>query len=100
MALLPARVPKSHPSPTLASGAQREEKSANRITLRIIRCGARLLDRDNLYASPKQLIDCLRDAKLIPDDDEASIELIVEQVKEKRRDHRGTQIIIEYPDEP
>lgn len=90
--------PQPNPAQTLESGAQREKEGAKRPVVRIIRCSTRLLDEDNLWGSVKPLLDQLRIAGLIPGDDPGSIELKVEQYKEKRRDHCGTQIIIDYHD--
>lgn len=97
-ARLPDPITKSYTPPALEGGAQREKEGAKRPVVRIIRCSTRLLDEDNLWGSVKPLLDQLRIAGLIPGDDPGSIELKVEQYKEKRRDHCGAQIIIDYHD--
>ena len=96
MARLPPGKPQPDPAPPLAGSVQREEKGPPRAYVRIIRCSTRLLDEDNLWGSVKPLLDQLRAAKLIRGDDPASIELKVEQFKERKRDHCGTQVIIDY----
>lgn len=71
--------------------------SSPRIIVRIRRYATHLLDRDNLYGGCKALIDRLREAKLIPDDDEASIQLEVSQEKVSSKKAQGTLLEIEYP---
>lgn len=66
-----------------------EEKAgrhAEIIEVRIERFGVRLLDKDNLYGGTKSVIDALRYAKLIPEDDPEAIELIITQRKVKKAD--------------
>lgn len=70
-----------------------EKRSQARIGVRITRHGIRLLDTDNL-AGCKPLLDQIRYAGLIPDDDPETIELELRQQKAKRKDI-GTEILIE-----
>ena len=65
-----------------------------RITVQITRCSTSLLDADNLGGSVKFVLDALRRANLIPDDDPASIDLQVSQVKVARRKEIGTHVRI------
>jgi hypothetical protein len=73
------------------------------ISIRIVRCATRPLDLDNFAGGCKPLIDQLRYAKLIPDDDPSSISVTFEQRSVKRAD-AGTLVEIEniqpitYPD--
>src|ERR1700674_2354594 len=87
---------KSDPLPALDGGAQGEPKSDGRIVVRIGRRSTRTLDPDNLGASVKALVDCLRYAKLIPEDDEETIDLRVTQEKVKSSKECGTFIEIIY----
>lgn len=65
-----------HPAgPTLDEAKPRKTKGKNRIICRITRYSPRLLDADNFVGGCKPLIDQLRYANLIPDDDPESIEL-------------------------
>lgn len=76
-------------------GADQDEAGGvPRITVRIERRGAKLLDKDNLYGSVKYLCDALRYANLIPADDPEAIDLIVTQ-KRVKRPERGTLVTIE-----
>ncbi len=61
-----------------------EERSAGRITVRITRCGCRLLDADNLCGGVKFLVDACRYEGLIAEDTPEAICLIVRQRKVKR----------------
>ena len=71
-----------------------KETGSGRITVRIERRGAKLLDLDNLYGSTKYLCDALRYAGIIPADDPEAIDLIVTQKKVKK-EFRGTMVEIE-----
>lgn len=57
-------------------------------------CRVQLLDRDNAYASVKDLLDGLCAARCLLRDDEASIELVVEQTKVATRKEERTEIRI------
>jgi hypothetical protein len=90
--------PKSPVRAALLAKRQNEEgcqKGANgRIIVEITRCSTSLLDADNLGGSVKYLLDAIRCTKLIPNDDPASIELKVSQIKVARRKEVGTHIRI------
>jgi hypothetical protein len=85
--------PEPPTSPALVGSPEGEEKSLGRARVSIVRRSTRLLDRDNLFASVKWLLDWLCIAKLIPGNDPDSIELEVTQEK-VRKDQVGTQVII------
>lgn len=72
-----------NPRPALVRDSQGKTKSTERITLRITRRSARLLDADNFAGGCKPLIDQIRYAGLIPDDspDKVEITFIQEKVK-------------------
>ena len=93
-----ARIPDPIPQPDAGEdplGENEDEAgSSPRITVRIERRGAKLLDKDNLYGSVKYLCDALRYAKIIPDDDPEAIDLIVTQ-KRVKRPYRGTLVEIQ-----
>ncbi len=72
---------------------QAQEGGAGRSLVIITRCGVRLLDTDNAYGGCKPIIDALRYAGLIREDDPASLQLIVRQRK-VRKEETGTEIII------
>ena len=69
-------------------------KDKEKFTLMIISYRKRLLDKDNLYAGCKHLIDAMCDEKLIYDDDPKHLNLKVEQYKSKE-DH--TMVIRKCP---
>lgn len=73
---------------------QDEEGGGGRFKVRIVRCGAKLLDPDNLSGA-KLLIDQLRYAGLIPEDNPHAIELELCQVKTPKKEDRGTLIQVE-----
>jgi hypothetical protein len=81
----PARLPDTESQPdtgqTLVGPLPRETARQGRITVRITRHSSRLLDIDNFAGGCKPLIDQLRYAKLIPDDDPASVDLQFAQEK-------------------
>jgi hypothetical protein len=82
---------------TLERVSQAQDRSQNstpcsnagrRSHVTIVRHSSRLLDPDNLVASVKPLIDEIRKANLIADDDPASIKLTVLQSQCRRGDER------------
>jgi hypothetical protein len=73
--------PQQAPRPTLVAPAKRESPRQARTTLIITRRSCSLLDADNFAGGCKPLIDQLRYAKLIEDDDPETIEIIFRQVK-------------------
>lgn len=62
--------------------------------LTLIRLGKRSLDKDNLYAGAKMLVDCIKEMRLLVDDDPDWVDLQVEQEKCGRSKPR-TRIILE-----
>jgi hypothetical protein len=92
------RLPDPKPQPTarpaLDEIPQGKAEGSRRAVLRIIRKSCRLLDADNLGGSCKPLIDAIRYAGLIADDDPASVELIFAQERVKRRADEGTLVEI------
>ena len=62
-------------------------------TLMIISYRKRLLDKDNLYAGVKHLVDAMCDERLIYDDDPKHLNLKVEQYKAKEN---HTMVIRKY----
>ena len=60
--------------------------------VRIKSSRVRLLDVDNLYGGSKYLIDALRGASVIPDDDQSSIVLEVTQEKIKGYANEVTEV--------
>lgn len=68
-----------------------------KITLRFTGYRKRLLDPDNYAAGTKDLIDGLRHAGLIPDDNPEIIKLETSQEKIKNKDQERTEIEIHYP---
>lgn len=82
---------------TLVSPPQRKEKGSTRIIVCITRRSCHVLDLDNFAGGCKPLIDQLRYAKLIPDDDPQSIELQFVQEKVKTRLEEETIIDIRNP---
>lgn len=90
-----------HPIAQSANGQQpirvdeAPQKGAGRFIVCITRYSVGTLDRDNLWGGAKAVCDALRYAGHIPDDDPASIHLVVRQKKCRRKD-QGTEILI-YP---
>lgn len=82
-------------TPALGDAGAGETEGIRRIIIRITCHRRRLQDRDNNHASIKDLLDGLRHAGLIPDDDEKSIALQVEQ-KRVERGLEGTEVEIIY----
>ena len=91
----------SHAQPQPAAGPAlgdpREGKNPRkaRTTLVIERCACSLLDADNFAGGCKPLIDQLRYAKLIADDDPETVEILFRQTKVKTKKEEGTKITIE-----
>ena len=94
----PARLPDPKPQPalrqTLECQPPRKTTRPGRVTLRITRHACRLLDADNFAGGCKPLIDQLRYAALIPDDDPASVELQFRQEKVAKKTLEMTTIEI------
>ena len=79
----------------LDESASDETPMLGRARVRITRKSTGRLDRDNLWASVKSLLDGLQKAGLIVGDSEADIELEVSQERVQTRDAQGTEIVIE-----
>ena len=94
---LPNSLSQSTPGQTLVSPPQRKEKGSTRIIVCITRRSCHVLDLDNFAGGCKPLIDQLRYAKLIPDDDPQSIELQFVQEKVKTKLEEETIIDIRKP---
>ncbi len=93
VARLPAQKPKPNKRETVLHPRKAYEGSCRRPTVIITRCSPGHLDRDNLYAAAKKIIDCLFADGRIPGDSPADIELFVFQ-KTVSRKNRGTLIEI------
>ncbi len=93
-----ARLPhaKSQPAPRAAldDPPKGESPRQDRTTLVITRRSCSLLDADNFAGGCKPLIDQLRYAKLIPDDDPESVEILFRQTKVKTKKEEMTHIEI------
>ena len=94
---LPYTEPQQDPAPALERPAAREETSVGRVTVRVVSYRCRPTDADNLAGGCKGLIDGLRAAHLVRNDDPASIRLIVEQEKVSSRAEQRTEIELIYP---
>jgi len=94
-----------HPQPEHDAGQEQvvaethEAGGPGRITVRITRFGTRLLDADNLCGGVKYLLDALRYAKVIPEDNPQAIRLVVSQIK-AAKGSRGTKIEIDETHTP
>ena len=88
--------PKPQPAPrqALDDPTKGESPRPPRTRLRIERKSIRLLDADNYAGGCKPLIDQLRYAKLIPDDDPESVEILFVQSKVKTKKEEMTHIEI------
>lgn len=74
-----------------------QEGGRPRVGLRIDRHACRLLDADNFAGGCKALIDALRTAQLIPDDDPESLEVTFAQTRVRTRAEEGTRLTITVP---
>jgi hypothetical protein len=79
---------------TKEASTQRSTKSNPLYTLSITRYSTKTLDVDNLAGGCKPLIDQIRYAKLIPDDNPESVEITFNQVKVKTQKEQRTEIRI------
>jgi hypothetical protein len=70
-----------------------QERSKERIVLRVTRYATRLLDEDNL-ARAKLLVDQLRYAGIIPNDDPQCLKIILDQIKVKHKTEERTEVEI------
>lgn len=84
--------PTHRPALELVLPAQTPSRPRHHV--RIERHARRLLDVDNFAGGAKALIDCLRQAGLIHDDDPGSIEIEFAQVKVAAQSAEGTRIVI------
>jgi hypothetical protein len=91
-------IPHAQPQPasrqTLVNPCKGETPRKNRVTLIITRSACSLLDADNYAGGCKPLIDQLRYAKLIADDDPETVEILFRQVKVKTKKEEMTQVEI------
>jgi Holliday junction resolvase RusA-like endonuclease len=72
-------------------------RKGERLRLAICQYRSRMLDRDNLYGSVKNIVDALCDMGLIFNDDDKHLDLHVSQVKAKRREQKTEITVAEYP---
>lgn len=91
---IPHAQPQPAPRPALDDPPKGESPRSPRTRLRIERKSIRLLDADNYAGGCKPLIDQLRYAKLIPDDDPESVEILFVQSKVKTKAEEMTHIEI------
>ena len=84
VARLPDPKLKHHARPALEQAAPAQSRGKGRVVLCITRRGSRLLDVDNMAGGCKPIVDQLRYAGLIPNDDQASVEIIFRQEKAKK----------------
>ena len=91
---IPHAKPQPNPRQALDHSGAREGSSKARITLSITRCSCSLLDADNFAGGCKPLIDQLRYAKLIADDDPETVEILFRQIKVKTKAEEMTQVEI------
>lgn len=86
--------PKQIVGKTLPVSNDRKERSSKRSFVRITRYSCRPLDCDNYAGGCKPLIDQLRYAKLIRDDNPESVQIEFIQVKVSRKAEERTEIEI------
>jgi len=91
---IPHAQPQPAPRPALDDPPKGESPRSPRTRLRIERKSIRLLDADNYAGGCKPLIDQLRYAKLIEDDDPETIEILFVQTKVKTKKEEMTHIEI------
>ena len=92
--------PKPQPAPrkALVNPREGEDPRKNRVTLVITRSAVSLLDADNFAGGCKPLIDQLRYAKLIEDDDPETVEILFRQTKVKTKAEERTEVEIRQGD--
>ena len=91
---IPHAIPQPPPRQALVNPREGEATRKNRTTLIITRSACSLLDADNYAGGCKPLIDQLRYAKLIADDDPETVEILFRQVKVKTKAEEMTQVEI------
>lgn len=91
---LPDTKPERHQAAALVRTSSGEIQSDGRITVRFVGYRVKPLDPDNFAGSVKDLLDGLRHASLISDDDPCSIKLETEQVKVSHFEDERTEIEI------
>jgi hypothetical protein len=98
---VPARLPNPQPQPparpALGKPPKGESPRQARVTLCITRSACALLDADNFAGGCKPLIDQLRYAKLISDDDPETVEILFRQEKVRTKAAEMTTIEITQP---
>lgn len=87
-------IAKHAPKQTLEPLPKRKETRSNRTRIIITRYSCRPLDCDNYAGGCKAIIDELRYAKLIQDDDPETIEVEFKQVKVAHKKEERTEIEI------
>ncbi|MEZ5386457.1 MAG: hypothetical protein R3F13_13175 [Prosthecobacter sp.] len=91
-----SRTPHAQPEPAqrqaLEQLSEGEAVHGPRAHLRIERRACRLLDLDNFAGGCKALIDCLKEAGFLADDDPGSVEITFAQVRVRTRQEEGTAI--------
>lgn len=91
-------LPHAEPQPRRRRALERvpppEAGSGPRLALRIERCACQLLDADNFAGGCKALIDCLRLARLIPQDDPATIEITFAQTRVPSKKLEGVRLTV------
>ena len=95
---IPHPKPQPNPRETLVNSREGKDQSKNRVTLVITRSAVSLLDADNFAGGCKPLIDQLRYAKLIADDDPETVEILFRQVKVKTKAEEGSEVKIRQGD--
>lgn len=91
---LPHAQPQHHPGSPLEGPRTNETQSPQRLVVRITGRRVALLDPDNFAGGCKFLIDQLRYAKIIPEDNPAAIELVTAQERVATKAQEGTEVDI------
>jgi len=81
---IPHPIPQQPPRQTLDGPPHRKEESKKRITVCLTRKAPKLLDADNYAGGCKPIIDQMRYAGLIADDDPETVEITFRQERVKR----------------
>jgi hypothetical protein len=94
VARVSAAVPEQAAVPKQVRSDEVKAGSARRARVRLVTFRCRLLDPDNAVGGVKALVDSLRYRGYITNDDPASIQLEVYQVKVAHRNEQGTLVEI------
>lgn len=90
--------PKQDAEKPLGGKTKRQGTGDGRIIVRLCSYRVKPLDLDNAYGGGKNLLDCVKEIHLIPDDNPEEIRLIVDQKRVEHYNQEKTLLEITYPE--